>query len=205
MEIGYKKGDLAVAPVFVKEKYKKIKVKKEKKKRQLKYRKIPLWLRLSSCQSLCWSSKRGQWESHSPDDDADHDHDDHEDHDDDQDHDYDRSAWVIIPLLDWKGSPDSPPGTKGLKSIRLTWASGKNLQTIIRRPIMMVSISFMIIISFMTARQLPFSSWYDGMLVHIWWHIVTIAAPLLVCINHLMFTPNYYHGLVAVTINTMLP
>ena len=74
---------------------------------------------------------------------------------------------------------------------------------------MMVSISFMIIISFMTARQLPFSSWYDGMLVVLWWHIVTIAAPLLVRINHLMGRRSHQtiimDLIVVVTINTMLP
>ena len=35
------------------------------------------------------------------------------------------------------------------------------------------------------AAKLPFSSWYDDMLVHPWWRITVVVVPILVSVNHL--------------------
>ena len=33
--------------------------------------------------------------------------------------------------------------------------------------------------------KLPFSPWYDNMLVHPWWRITVVVVPFLVSVNHL--------------------
>ena len=103
-------------------------------------------------------------------------------------------TWLIKPFFESKGSSELP-GWTGLKSIRLTWASGKNLEFKLwcsccsedcddHQHLILASTKVTTKDSVHDLRYLsppPFSSWYDGMFVH-----RRSLSFLLVCVHHLI-------------------